>query len=118
VKKSTKAALLSGLIFPGVGHLVLKSYARGLGLMALSLVAFSYLVNVAWQRATVIVDRMYSGDVSLDAGAIAAAAADSGAGASSLAETFSLVVLVGCWLIGIIDSYRLGTAQDKQDHDL
>jgi len=117
VKKSTKAALLSGLVFPGVGHLVLKSYVRGLALMSLSLIAFSYLVNVAWERATLIVDRMYSGDISLDAGAIAAAAADSSAGASSLAENFSLLVLVGCWLIGIIDSYRLGAAQDKQEHD-
>lgn len=108
MQKSTKAALLSGLIFPGIGHLVLKSYLRGLALMSLSLIAFSYLVNVAYQRATLIVDRMYSGDIALDAGA----------GANSLAENFSLLVLAGCWLFGIIDSYRLGAAQDKPGHDL
>ncbi len=113
MKKSTKAALLSGLVFPGIGHLVLKSYLRALGLVSLSLVAFSYLVNVAYRRATLIVDRMYSGDIALDATAIAAAASDAGASANGLAENFSLLVLAGCWLIGIIDSYRLGTVQDK-----
>jgi len=84
--------------------------------MSLSLIAFAYVVNVAYQRATLIVDRMYSGDIALDAGAIAAAAA--GAGADNLAENFSLLVLAGCWLFGIIDSYRLGAAQDKPGHDL
>ena len=117
MKKSTKAALLSGLIFPGIGHLVLKSFARGIGLMSLSLVAFSYLVNVAWQRASAIMDRVYSGDIPLETGSIAAAAADSNAGANSLAENFCLLILVVCWLIGIIDSYRLGAAADNKVHD-
>ncbi|MDH4054311.1 MAG: hypothetical protein OEV58_02865 [Gammaproteobacteria bacterium] len=118
MKKSTKAALLSSLIFPGIGHLALKSYLRGLGLMSLSLIAFAYVVNVAYQRATLIVDRMYSGDIALDTGAIAAAAADAGVGTDNLAEKFFLLVLAGCWVIGIVDSYRLGAAQDKQGHDL
>lgn len=117
MQKSTKAALLSGLIFPGVGHLVLKRYLRGSVLMLLALVAFSYFVNVAYQSATVIVDRINSGDIPLDTGAIAAAASDAGAGASGPVENFSLAALFVCWLFGIIDSYRLGATQDKQVHE-
>jgi hypothetical protein len=71
MKKSTKAALLSGLIFPGIGHMVLKSYRRGFVLVLLALVATSVIINVAMQRALAIVDRISSGDISVESEAIA-----------------------------------------------
>jgi hypothetical protein len=48
--KSTKAALLSGLIFPGIGHIGLKQYLRGSILALVSLLAMSAMVKVAFQR--------------------------------------------------------------------
>jgi hypothetical protein len=45
MKKSSKAALLSGLIFPGIGHMVLKQYLRGSVLMFSALAAFSVIVT-------------------------------------------------------------------------
>jgi len=63
VKKASKAALLSGLIFPGIGHMVLKQYLRGSVLMLSALAAFSVIVTRVFQRALTIVDRINSGDV-------------------------------------------------------
>lgn len=117
MKKSLKAALLSGLIFPGIGHLMLKQHLRGSVLMVSSLIALWAIVNVAYQRALAIVDRINSGDIPFDTGAIAEAVSDPGVSAGSLTENISLLVLLACWLIGIIDSYRLGIAQEKQAHD-
>ena len=117
MKKSIKAALLSGLIFPGIGHLMLKQHLRGSVLMVSSLIALWAIVNVAYQRALAIVDRINSGDIPFDTGAIAEAVSDPGVSAGSLMENISLLVLIACWLIGIIDSYRLGIAQEKQAHD-
>jgi hypothetical protein len=98
MKKSSKAALLSGLIFPGIGHIFLKEYLRGSALVVLSLAALSVVVTIAYQHALLIVDRIISGDVSVEA-----------------VENAAVIVLVACWLAGIIDSYRLGAVQEKSD---
>jgi hypothetical protein len=113
MKRSSKAALLSGLIFPGIGHMVLKQYLRGSVLMLSALVALSVIVTRVIQRALIIVDRINSGDISVEAGAIAEMVSNSTSGADSLVESTALIVLGACWLIGIIDSYRLGAVQDK-----
>ncbi len=113
MKRSSKAALLSGLIFPGIGHIVLKQYLRGSVLMLFALVALSVIVTRIYQRALTIVDRINSGDIPVDTGAIAEMVSDSTSGADSFIENVAVVVLGACWLIGIIDSYRLGVAQEK-----
>jgi len=113
MKRSSKAALLSGLIFPGIGHIVLKQYLRGSVLMLFALVALSVIVSSIYQRALTIVDRINSGDIPVDTGAIAEMVSKSTSGTDSLMENIAVVVLVACWLIGIIDSYRLGVAQKK-----
>ena len=113
MKRSSKAALLSGLIFPGIGHIVLKQYLRGSVLMLFALGALSVIVTRIYQRALTIVDRINSGDIPVDTGAIAEMVSNSTSGTDSLMENIAVVVLVACWLIGIIDSYRLGVAQEK-----
>ena len=113
MKRSSKAALLSGLIFPGIGHIVLKQYLRGSVLMLSALAAFSIVVTRVFQRALAIVDRVNSGEIPVDTGAIAEMVSNSTSGADGFIENIAVVVLVTCWLIGIIDSYRLGVAQEK-----
>jgi hypothetical protein len=71
MKRSSKAALLSGLVFPGIGHMVLKKYLRGSVLMLSALVALSVIVTRVIQRALTIIDRINSGDISLETDAIA-----------------------------------------------
>lgn len=110
MKRSSKAALLSGLIFPGIGHIVLKQYLRGSVLMLFALVALSVIVT---RRALTIVDRINSGDIPIDTGAIAEMVSNSTSGANSFIENIAVIVLGACWLIGIIDSYRVGVAQEK-----
>ena len=111
--RSTKAALLSGLIFPGIGHMVLKQYLRGSVLMISALIASSVVVTVVIQRALTIVARINSDDIPIETGAIAEMVSNSINGADGRIENISVIVLVACWLIGIIDSYRLGIAQEK-----
>ncbi len=111
--RSTKVALLSGLIFPGIGHMVLKQYLRGSVLMISALIASSVIVTVVIQRALTVVDHINSGDIPVETGAIAEMVSNSTNGADSLIENISVIVLGACWLIGIIDSYRLGIAQEK-----
>ncbi len=113
MKRSSKAALLSGLVFPGIGHMVLKQYLRGSVLMLSALVAFSVIVTRIIQRALTVIDRINSGDIPIETGAIAELVSNSTTGVDSFIEYPAVIVLAACWLIGIIDSYRLGVAQEK-----
>ena len=81
--------------------------------MLFALVALSVIVAGIYQRALTIVDRINSDDILVDTGAIAEMVSNSTSGADSFIENIALIVLGACWLIGIIDSYRLGVAQEK-----
>lgn len=113
MKKSTKAALLSGLIFPGAGHMFLKQYLRGSVLILAALIATTVIVTAVVQQALAIVDRINSGEIAIETGAIADMVSSSTNAADSPMTNISMLVLVACWLIGIIDSYRLGIAEDN-----
>ena len=106
--ESTKAALLSGLIFPGVGHFVLKCYLRGSLLMLPALIAMSAIMKIVYQQAQAIVDRVVSGEIALEAGAISELVANSSNDSDSLIPNISMLVFLACWLFGIVDSFRIG----------
>ena len=111
--KSTKAVLLSGLVFPGIGHFVLKQYVRGSILMLVALVAMSAIVRILFQQVQAIVDRVVSGEIPLETGVISELVANSSNDSDSLIPSISVIVFFACWLIGIIDSYRVGMALEK-----
>jgi len=93
--------------------MVLKQYLRGSVLMILALIAASVIVIEVIQQALTIVDRINSGDIPVETGAIAEMVSNSTSGADSLIQNISVIVLGACWLIGIIDSYRLGIAKEQ-----
>ena len=107
--KATKAALLSGLVFPGAGHLLLRHYWRAAAVAFAALAAMSIVIEDVFQRAQSIVDRIYAGDIPADSAAITEMVAQSSNAANDLYTNVALLVLVACWLFGIVDSYRLGS---------
>jgi hypothetical protein len=111
--KSTKAALLSGLVFPGVGHMVLKQYLRGSVLMLSALVALSVIVTKAIKQALTIVDRINSGEIPVEAGAITELASIPTSGADASILNIAALVIGAVWIIAVVDSYRLGMIQEK-----
>jgi hypothetical protein len=120
MKKSTKAALFSAIILPSAGHFYLKRYLRGVMLAVPFLIASTYLLNLAVERASEIIEKVMSGQIPYDPEAISALisaqsaqSADSGTHSSQIA-TWTLIV---CWVIGVIDSYRLGSLQEKIDSE-
>ena len=111
--RSIKAALLSGLIFPGVGHMVLKQYLRGSVLMLSASLALSVIATKAVNQALTIVDRINSGEIPVAAGSITELASMPNSGADDSILSIATVVVTVAWIIGIVDSYRLGTIQEK-----
>jgi len=115
VKKSTKAALLSALVFPGAGHLFLKKYTTGVVLAGASFASIYYLTSKTVEKALQIAEKIQSGDVPLDVEAITELVSKQSTGAEAQLLNIATATIIVCWLIGVIDSYRAGCALDKND---
>ena len=78
-----------------------------------ALIPLSVIVTVTIQRALTIVDSINSGEIPVETGAITELVSNAISSSDNLVVNISLVVVGACWLIGIIDSYRLGITQEK-----
>jgi len=114
VKKSTKAALLSALVFPGVGHFFLKKYITGVILAGASFAAIYYLTSKTVEKVLQITEKIQSGGVPLDVEAITELVSQQSTGADTQLLNIATATFIICWLIGIIGSYRAGTGATKQ----
>jgi len=115
MKKSTKAALLSAFVFPGVGHIYLKKYIPGVVLVGASLAGIYYLISKTVENALQIVEQMQSGAVQANVAAITELVAKQSTGTDSQLLNIAAVTIIVLWIIGVIDSYRVGRARDASN---
>jgi hypothetical protein len=114
MKNSMKGALLSALVFPGLGQIVLKRYARGIVLMLMVMAALYVMIVTALQQAYAILDRIEADGGVPDSDTISQAAAQAAAASDSpVIGVVSLLIIV-CWIVGIIDAYRIGKQKDLE----
>ena len=115
MKISTKVALLSAFVFPGVGHIYLKKYMAGVLIAGISFTAIFYLTTNAVERAFEISEIIQSGDGKLDIEAITELVSQQSSGTDVQLLNIATTALVICWLIGIVDSYRSARVREKND---
>ena len=113
MRRSTKAALLSGLVFPGMGHLYLKQYVRGILFAGAASALLYFIVSVAMNTAFDIMEEIQNDDVLLNEASISELLAKQPNGNEESTNMASLALLA-LWVIGIADSYRIGRAQAKE----
>lgn len=105
MKAKTKAALISALLFPGLGHFVLKRAMRGCLFIVPTLLAIGVLLRTTLALADQLVAEIQSGalpfDIALIMERISAAGGDDAA-----TNAASLVILV-CWVGSIADAWWL-----------
>ena len=116
MKKSTKAALVSALVFPGLGHMYLKKYFNGLILFGISFASIFYMSAKIVQSSRQIIEKIQSGAAQPDIASIMELVArqQNQADGSHIFDIATAIFLL-CWLVGIIDSYRVGYGQDPKD---
>jgi len=102
LKKLTKAAFLSGLVFPGIGQISLRRYGRGIALILLVLLAVAGIVGMATYTAyNIIQEELKYGMVSFEE--IFKLAQKYSHGGNSY--YYACLILIGlCWVYGIIDA--------------
>jgi hypothetical protein len=112
MSKALKGALLSGLVFPGFGQVILKHYKRGVILMLTVLASLSVVVAKAVQQALAILDQIKSEGGVISMSTISKAANQASTTSDSRMINLVLVFIVLCWIIGIVDAYRIGKRGD------
>jgi hypothetical protein len=113
MKRSTKAALISGLVFPGLGHFFLRRYLVGLVLLCLAVGATYTIVDTVVETALEVVEEIENGSMAIDSASISQLVEQRSQQAEQSTDMAVWVLMVS-WLIGVIDSYRVGRAQERQ----
>ena len=103
---------MSALIFPGLGQVVLKHYKRGAVIMFTVLVSLSIVVVKAVQHALAILEKIESEGGAISMSTISNAAAQASTTSGSLTFNLVLLLVILCWIIGIVDAYRIGKKKD------
>ena len=106
MKASTKAVLISALVFPGLGHLALRKGARGLLFLLPTAAAVIYLLRSVLQLVDQLMAEINNGTLSLDPVAILERV--NAAGVDNFATNLASLVCIVCWVGAIVDALWLG----------
>ena len=115
MNNSLKGAFLSGLIFPGLGQVVLKHYKRGAVIMLTVLVSLSIFVVKAVQQALAILEKIESEGGAISMNTISDAATQAYTTSGSLTINLALLLVILCWIIGVVDAYIIGKKKDIEE---
>jgi TM2 domain-containing membrane protein YozV len=113
MSRTANAVLLSALVLPGAGQLYLKHSGRGFALIGVSLACLWVMVDGAMQLASTVLGQLEADGGAIDAGHITELVAQASSSSGSTLVTVATLGLAGCWLIGIVDAYRLGRSEAR-----
>jgi hypothetical protein len=114
MKNSWKGALLSGLVFPGLGQIILRHYKRGFALMLAVSISLLVIVVKATRLAFAILEKIESEGGAIDISTISNVASQALTPSESLIYNLLLLWIAFCWIVGVIDAYRLGKKKDLE----
>ena len=117
MKNSLKGALLSGLVFPGLGQMVLRHSGRGIALMLIVFLSLAVIVVKAVQKSLVVLEKIKAEGGTIDPGTISQTAAQATTASEGLMMNALLLLLVVCWIFGIVDDYRIGKKMDAAEQN-
>lgn len=101
------AALLSALVFPGVGQLYLKRRRRGWLFVLVTLAAAAYFFTPIMGLVLDIASDINTGKLPYDPVAIALRL-DDGRQAATPLHTLASLVMIGGWITATVDAWLLG----------
>jgi hypothetical protein len=107
MQRSTKAALLSGLVFPGVGQIYLKRHLRACLFLVPALAAVLYFSGEVLEPVLTIAREIERGAMAFDPLAIEERLRQNGQAASPAINLAALVMLVA-WIGSIVDAWLAG----------
>jgi len=118
MNNSLKGALLSGVVFPGLGQVILKHYKRGIALMLIVLVSLLVIVVKAVQQVFTVLEKIESEGGAINMSTISNAVTQATTTSDSFIFNFVLLLIIFCWIIGVVDAYRIGKRRDIEGQSM
>jgi TM2 domain-containing membrane protein YozV len=115
MSKSLKAVLLSAFVFPGIGHFSLKKPVQGVLLSGVAIVCLYLLLTTSIDIAQQMSIKIQSGEIPMDVEKINEMVSQQLEGGDGQRVNIPSLILLICWIAGIVDSFRIGWSQDKSD---
>lgn len=107
MKTPLKPVLLSALVFPGLGQLMLKNYLSAVVFMGSSTIVLYFLVSDILTKVNKILAQVQSGQLPLTVESISKALSAHSTGLSMQTLNMISYLLVTLWIISIVDAYRI-----------
>ena len=114
MNNSLKGAFLSGLVFPGLGQVILKHYKRGAVLILAVSASMLVILIKALQQAFAIMEKIELEGSVINLSTISNAATQAATNFESPIFKLLLLLIIFCWIIGIVDAYRIGRKKDLE----
>ena len=114
MNNSIKGALLSGLLFPGLGQVVLRRYRRGMAFIFTVSIILLVMVVKAVQQAFTILEKIEAEGGVISMNTITNAVIQASTPSESLTFKILLLLLILIWVMAVIDGYRVGKKKDKE----
>ena len=113
MKKSTKAALLSALVCPGVGQFWLKKPISGSLFLISFIIGLAFVIQNISQKTQYVLTKIQQGDIALSIPAIEQAlnSAPSNLSMAALSNLTSYLLVI--WLVATLHAYWFGKKGEK-----
>ncbi len=106
---------MSGLVFPGYGQFIIKHYIRGIVLMLTCLTGLVVIGVKVRQQIFIVLEKIEYVDGAIDMSEIINAVNQAGTTSGDVIYRLASCLLLLCWIIGIIDAYRIGRRIDMEE---
>ena len=115
MKERTKAVVISALVFPGAGHLVLGAFKRGTLFILLTLVCVILLMRVIIPVAIGIVADVANPGATPDVFTVNTLLRERLQDEGGRQFTAPLIALIVVWLVAALDVMQLGRQQERSE---
>ena len=115
MRNTIKAVLLSALVFPGTGHLSLKKPIQGWGLIGITVACLYTLFSAVLDISKDLGGQINSGEMEYNKEVVTELVTEKVAGGDYQFLSIAVLVLMACWVFGVIDSLRIGRKLDNYD---
>ncbi len=114
MKLSIKALIYSAIVFPGAGYFILNKPKQGLAFLIIALSSLAVLMYDAFQKAQIISEKIVYGYIPMDISSIRQQIESLPEVVDGNLISAAYMVILVAWLIGVIDSYRIGKTQENK----
>lgn len=114
MRRAIKAALLSGVLGAGSGHLFLKRYRRGAILIVSTLCALLVIATQAVKQAQVIFEKITPESGNMTFEELSTLVEKTSTPEELFLTNAATMLIMLIWTFGVFDAYKIGKEQDNK----